>query len=339
MSDQLTGTVKSLKPNFGFVAGSDGIDYYAHKSELKGAGIVVGASVTFTPKKTEKGQNAVNVRLAGAQESTGKGKGKGKGKKGGQAQAQTAAPVETPSAATEALANAVPKEDAVQVEKKTVSAEEPSNGKLQEEVITNDIEKTSEQIPAAPEVVAQPKEAEPEPEIPAAPEVVAQPKEAEPEPEIPAAPEVVAQPKEAEPEPEIPAAPEVVAQPKEAEPEPEVAAEPVAVTPTKEGETNKEVPTEDTAVAEAKQEPVTAEGIVVEQGEVPQGNVPEAQAPEAAESHQSIVPSSPEEASVPKGVETTSTTTVQAAKPTAIEEPKANQLAQPPPEAGCCIIL
>jgi len=60
----MEGTVKFFdnQKEFGFIAGSDGTEYFVHKSGIKG-GVTLDKedSVTFDAEKGDRGMKAVNV--------------------------------------------------------------------------------------------------------------------------------------------------------------------------------------------------------------------------------------------------------------------------------------
>ena len=64
MAEKVRGKLKwfSYERSYGFINGSDGRDYFVHRSELKDDGeIFKGDEVEFNSEKTEKGFQATDV--------------------------------------------------------------------------------------------------------------------------------------------------------------------------------------------------------------------------------------------------------------------------------------
>lgn len=65
----MTGSIKKLKENYGFIRGTDGQEYFFHQNDCMGRGFTdldEGAAVEFTPvesPKPGKGPRAEGVRV------------------------------------------------------------------------------------------------------------------------------------------------------------------------------------------------------------------------------------------------------------------------------------
>ena len=59
--DMQTGTVKAIKPGYGFIARDNGKDIFFHNSELRDARISTGTKVQFSVQPGAKGPVAVEV--------------------------------------------------------------------------------------------------------------------------------------------------------------------------------------------------------------------------------------------------------------------------------------
>lgn len=62
----MEGTIKfyNARKSFGFIKGVDGTEYFVHRTQiLKGANLDKDMKVEFTPTDTEKGKQALNVRV------------------------------------------------------------------------------------------------------------------------------------------------------------------------------------------------------------------------------------------------------------------------------------
>jgi CspA family cold shock protein len=62
----MKGTVKwfSNQKGYGFITGEDGVDYFAHFSQIQGEGfksLDTGKNVTFEAATGEKGPSALNI--------------------------------------------------------------------------------------------------------------------------------------------------------------------------------------------------------------------------------------------------------------------------------------
>jgi CspA family cold shock protein len=69
----MNGKVKFFNEgkHFGFIAGSDGKEYFVHASSLKeGVSITENDEVEFDTEQGDRGLKAVNVTKAGAKEAT-----------------------------------------------------------------------------------------------------------------------------------------------------------------------------------------------------------------------------------------------------------------------------
>ena len=65
----MKGKVKwfNEKKGYGFITGTDGIEYFVHFSSIAGDGfrtLKEGADVTYDPSENEKGMTAINVQRA-----------------------------------------------------------------------------------------------------------------------------------------------------------------------------------------------------------------------------------------------------------------------------------
>jgi len=63
----MNGTVKTLLKGYGFIAGTDGIDYFFHAQDLQGVRfdtLKEGQAVVFEPGKGAKGPRAAEVSVA-----------------------------------------------------------------------------------------------------------------------------------------------------------------------------------------------------------------------------------------------------------------------------------
>jgi CspA family cold shock protein len=67
----MTGTIKTLRidKGFGFIMGQDGLQYFMHRSAIRGGEIFEqlreGQLVAFDPTTSDKGPRAENVRVDG----------------------------------------------------------------------------------------------------------------------------------------------------------------------------------------------------------------------------------------------------------------------------------
>lgn len=66
MSKKMKGEVKwfNNEKGFGFITSEDGIDFFVHYKDIQSEGfkkLRAKQLVTFEPKKTEKGEQAINV--------------------------------------------------------------------------------------------------------------------------------------------------------------------------------------------------------------------------------------------------------------------------------------
>jgi cold shock CspA family protein len=67
MAQQIEGTVKHWRGEFGFVLGEDGVDYFLHSREFLKSEIAfpkLGDRMVFTPERGPKGLRAVGVRYS-----------------------------------------------------------------------------------------------------------------------------------------------------------------------------------------------------------------------------------------------------------------------------------
>lgn len=65
MNEQIEGKVKWYSENssYGFITGSDNIDYFFHKDDLKNLQLEILDEVTFRPLKTKRDWRAKNIAL------------------------------------------------------------------------------------------------------------------------------------------------------------------------------------------------------------------------------------------------------------------------------------
>ena len=66
----MDGTIRKLKNGFGFIAGTDGIDYFFHwqmlsKFTIQFRYLHENQAVTFDPEYRDRGPRAINIKVTG----------------------------------------------------------------------------------------------------------------------------------------------------------------------------------------------------------------------------------------------------------------------------------